>query len=298
MGYLDQVSTYLGTHYAEAAEGLVDKHPSRLCRGEGTERRFYILKIDLVNSTKLLWRRRSSTYLKLAHTFLSTVDKIVGDYGADRRQTEYAGDSVLAYFPDSVSAFNVLAASCYCRAAVKRIGKLDQTLASINIKCKIALHYAPLIVSNIGPRGESVLSAIGHPIHVVAKLEKDILENGGRATVAFYDQLDRSRKKLLSPIYLEAPPSVLQNVPPTLLTAKASLLNSLLTPPPQRPPPQTVLGLAAASRHLASDGLGGSLSILSAMAGYQPLPQVNKTVIGYGVNWGFLYPELNIPLGG
>jgi class 3 adenylate cyclase len=296
--YLDQVSAYLDTHYAEAADGLVEKLPSRLCRGEGTERNFYILKIDLVRSTQLLYRRRSSTYLKLAHTFLSTVDRIVGDYGADRKQTEYAGDSVLAYFPDSVSALDVLAASCYCRAAVKRIGKLDQTLASINIQCKIALHYAPLIVSNIGPRGESVLTAIGHPIHVVAKLEKDVPENAGRATVPFHDQLVKPGRKYLSAIYSEANPPVLPRIEPTFPDSRVSLLASLLDPQPQSPVPQTILGLAAALRHPASGGLGGGLTVLGAAAAYQPQPQVNKTVKGYRINWGFLYPDLGIPAGG
>ncbi|OGU22273.1 MAG: hypothetical protein A2580_07555 [Hydrogenophilales bacterium RIFOXYD1_FULL_62_11] len=297
--YLEQVSTYLGTHYAEAAEGLVDKVPSRLCRGEGTEKSFYILKIDLVRSTQLLYRRRSSTYLKLAHTFLSTVDRIVGDYGADRRQTEYAGDSVLAYFPDSVSALEVLAASCFCRAAVKRIGKLDQTLASLNIQCKIALHYAPLIVSNIGPRGESVLTAIGHPIHVVAKLEKDVPENAGRTTTAFYGQLEKQNRKYLSAVYSEAPPAALPRVEPTLLTSGGSLLAGLLNPQPRREAPPTTLGLMNALRHPASGGLRGGLTVLgAAAAGYQPQPQVIKPVTGYGINWGFLCLDLGIPAGG
>ena len=83
---LSDIKELLQRHYAEAAEGLVDKPPSQLLRGEGTEKSFYIMKIDLVGSTQLLLGRKKSTYLKLAHTFLSTVDKITQNFGADPDQ--------------------------------------------------------------------------------------------------------------------------------------------------------------------------------------------------------------------
>src|SRR6185369_17791980 len=85
-------------HYAEAVGGMVDKVPSALNRGEGTEREFYMLKIDLVDSTTFLWTRTHKTYLKLAHTFLSSVDEITREFGADDGQVEYVGDSIIAYF--------------------------------------------------------------------------------------------------------------------------------------------------------------------------------------------------------
>lgn len=34
-----------------------------------------------------------------AHAYLSTVDAITQQFGAEREQTEYQGDSVLAFFP-------------------------------------------------------------------------------------------------------------------------------------------------------------------------------------------------------
>lgn len=215
MSYLEDVRNYLERHYAEVA--VVEKAPSRLARGEGTERNFYILKIDLVDSTKLLANRRRSTYLKLAHCFLSTVDKIVCDHGADGQQTEYAGDSIVAYFPDTVLAQRVLAAACYCRAAVSEIGKLDATLGGLELRCKLVLHFARLVVSKIGPRGDSFLTAIGHPVHLVAKMEKSVGPGGGRATQAFYDRLaseSRESRRFLSAVDAEEVPGLLSSVQP------------------------------------------------------------------------------------
>ncbi|MDO9386478.1 MAG: hypothetical protein Q7T65_07205 [Thiobacillus sp.] len=317
-GYLDSVLAYLDMHYAEATDGLVEKSPSRLCRGEGTEKNFYILKIDLVNSTQLLHGRRRSTYLKLAHTFLSTMDRIACDHGADGEQTEYAGDSVLAYFPDSVAAEDVLNAACYCRVAVRRIGKLDQTLAGIGIKCKVILHYAPLVVSRIGPRGGSVLTAIGHPIHTVAKMEKSIQEGAGRATVAFYKQLDGASKKYLTPIYSETVPlAPLPEVIPfvTANTAlgvqQTSTLPGLLNPGGlastglRRPTAantapgvqqNSILAGLLNPGGLANVGLRRPIDVPGLMQFQPPVgPEVIRTLEAYAVGWGLLGRSLGIP---
>jgi class 3 adenylate cyclase len=71
------ISDIVQKYYNEANQGLQkDKPPSALKRGEGTEKDFFILKIDLVGSTKFVRNRFPQTYLKLAHVFLSTVDEI------------------------------------------------------------------------------------------------------------------------------------------------------------------------------------------------------------------------------
>lgn len=303
-GYLNKVSDYLVAHYAEAAEGLVEKAPSRLCRGEGTEKNFYIIKIDLVNSTQLLLGRRRSTYLKLAHTFLSTIDRVACDHGADGQQTEYAGDSVLAYFPDSVPAREVLNAAFYCREAVRKIGALDQTLAGLRLQCKIVLHHAPLVVSRIGPRGGSVLTAIGYPIHTVAKMEKGTKPGGGQATTAFYSQLDRPNKLYLSACYLDAPaplpafnPAINDGILPRLGLAAALnpvIANGILT--------RSQGGLAAALSPATSRGITSFLKPIDVPGLMRqppalPPPEPIKTVVGYTVNWGLLYRAFGIPLG-
>lgn len=137
---IKEVQALLMRHYKEAVGGVVDKTPSQLIPGGAAERDFYIMKIDLANSTELLARRNKSTYLKLAHTFLSSVDEIVRRYNADPAQTGYAGDGVTAYFPrESVDASHVLAAACYSRAAVICLTALDAIFNSIKLQCKVVL---------------------------------------------------------------------------------------------------------------------------------------------------------------
>ena len=193
---LSRVDALLNAHYQEASEGLVDKVPSSLARGEGTEKDFYIFKIDLKNSTALMNFRRKGTYLKLTHTFLSTVDRITQDYGADSNQVEYAGDSVLAYFPaKTITAENALSAAFYSAMAVERTASLGGVLGSIPLRFRLVLHFATLVVAKIGPRADSIISAIGQPIHYVAKLEKEIGVGVGRATLQFREQFDLAPEK-------------------------------------------------------------------------------------------------------
>ncbi|MDF3031559.1 MAG: hypothetical protein K0R03_2117 [Moraxellaceae bacterium] len=199
--YSESIRRILGSHYAEAFDGVVDKPPSRLLRGEGTERPYFILKIDLVESTRLLLGKRRSTYLKLAHVFLSTVDRITQDFGADASQVEYAGDSVLAYFPeDRVAAEDVILAACYARAAVKYIQELDAVLGALKLQSKVVLHHGTLLMSKIGPRANTSLTAIGMPIHVVSKIEKEISPGMGRVTKEFFDKVDRQNRKFFLPV--------------------------------------------------------------------------------------------------
>lgn len=286
----DYITGLLNQHYAEAANGVVEKAPSRLSRGEGTEKEYYILKIDLVGSTGLLMRRQKSTYLKVAHTFLSTIDKIAQQFGADPDQMEYAGDSVLAYFPaSSVSAENIIAAACYARKAVMELKKLDQTLGKLDFKCKIVLHHATLLVAKIGPRANSITTAIGHPIHMVSKIEKDISPNTGRATNQFYQQVPREHKIFLAPIYKETQVAIPHSPPPTapqglIGTSPRGLFgtptNSLLSAGLQTP------------RLGPRDGIVNSL--LNAGKAQQPQYRIERSVIYRDLKWGLLFRELNL----
>ena len=274
---LDYIHKLLKQHYEEASEGLVDKPPSGLCRGEGTEKNFYILKIDLVNSTFLLHGRHKSTYLKFAHTFLSTIDKITQDFGADPTQTEYAGDSVLAYFPESkASAEDVLTAACYSSAAVRGMQKLDGTLGGIRFRCKVVLHFDSLIVSKIGPRSESILTAIGLPLHRITKIEKDIQPGTGRATPNFYKKVVIANRKFLMPIYDE------RNAPVPIYA---------------QPPSPVVNGLLGLRATLAPESLFPLHRILNDLPPYsQPVQQhiIEKTLIGYDLKWIPLFHKFEI----
>lgn len=192
------VDDIINKYYDEANQGLAnEKAPSELNRGEGTEAFYYILKIDLCNSTLFFLRRSSQTYLKIAHVFLSTVDDITRIYGSDTKQVEYAGDSVVAYFPDNCGmASKVLSAAYWARNATTKMKALDPTFWKFPFKSRIILHYGKLILGKIGPWGDYNLTAIGMPLHIVAKLEKKVQPGDGLATKAFAEKLSPNEKKL------------------------------------------------------------------------------------------------------
>jgi class 3 adenylate cyclase len=237
---LQKLRDLLQQHYDEAASGLVEKSPSELSRGEGTEKSFFILKIDLVGSTVLLRSARKSTYLKLAHTYLSTIDKITQKFGADPAQVEYAGDSVLAYFSETkATAEDVLVAACHARAAVDQIKELKGTLNGLELRCKIVLHYDALIVSKIGPRANSMQTAIGWPLHHVSKLEKETSPGVIFITEKFQRKINLKNRHFLIPMYFEneaLTPSVSLTAPTGLfapLSGRGLFQNKLLVPTPQ-----------------------------------------------------------------
>lgn len=269
---IDYINELLNRHYLEASDGLVEKSPSKLLRGEGTEKNFYIFKIDIWNSSMLLYRKQKATYLRYAHTFLSTIDQITKDFGADVKQTEYAGDSVIAYFSENTPSENILYAAAFARKAVLRMASLGGAVGELKPKCKVVLHFAPLIVSNIGPRADSFISAIGHPIHLVAKIEKDINVDTGRATKAFYEKLSHEYRKFLDEVATEiqvptlAPSVLAPTYPPMSHTQK---LASLLYP----------------------DGFMNTPQFNTS-----PPPQITtqKTIHGYNLRWNFLDRQLGL----
>lgn len=260
---LADIDALILTHHNESSEGIVDVAPSKLTRGQGTEKSYYILKIDLVGSTMLLRSSRKATYLRLAHTFLSTVDRITQDYGADPTQTEYAGDSVIAYFPEGALAENVLRAAVISKIAVERLARLEGAVGALKPLCKIVLHFAPLIIAKIGPRAGSFISAIGYPIHRVAKIEKEINSGVGRVTEEFYKCINRENRSFFTRVFTEQQVLVTQNATPNLwgLDSHNSTIAELLYPNTSPAP--------------------------------QPQYRTQQTTIGYDIKWS----ELNQALG-
>lgn len=296
--YLDDVRGLLRRHFAEVSDGgLVDKAPSKLSRGEGTQKHFFIMKVDLVGSTELLFRRKQSTYLTLAHTFLSTLDKIAQDHGADGAQTEYAGDSVLSYFPDvEGAALNVLCAAAYSRLAVSEIPNLGGVLSTLKLKCKIVLHYAPLVVSKIGPRADSILTAIGHPIHRVAKMEKEVDSGAGRATKEFFEMVPHSGRRYLSEIREQVPEA--QPASTFLTSSPAATFASILAKPlpPAPSPQQTILGGLGGLQRVPQAPIPSDQLIAAIIAGIPAKLRAEPRILGYSVSWMNLYRDLSIPL--
>jgi class 3 adenylate cyclase len=287
------VAALVHDHFGEAAEGVVDKAPSRLLRGEGAQKSFYILKIDLANSTMLLAGKHPSTYLKLAHTFLSTVDKIALDYGADPAQTEYAGDSVIAYFPENTDPSSVILAAAWSRYCVSELSSLPGVLGSMSLKCRIVVEFAKLTVARIGPRAGTILTAIGMPIHAVAKTEKNIAPGQGRALLGFYGQLPSALRKYFSPAYEVNPPTA--------------------PPVPAAPPAPTSLGILASILYEKErKGVAGGLNSLFYNDAHQtsnPLSsllnppaasfapaaaEIPSRVIGYDFRWPIINGDIGI----
>lgn len=183
-----RVDELIERHWKEASDGIVDCSVNELLRGQCTIRDYFVFKIDICNSTPLLYDQ-SKLYVQLMHPFFSTVDAICREFGADPDQTEYHGDSVLALFPErGNSADSVAEAALWSHYAFRRIAHSDQ-LRRLDLKCRSVLHFGPLNVAVTGPYGESHRVAVGIPIHVAAKREKLVDRGAVWASDEFVEQL-------------------------------------------------------------------------------------------------------------
>lgn len=285
------VDEILKKYYAESAEGLsTTKVPSELKRGEGTEAEYYIFKIDICQSTILFARRSSQTYLKIAHVFLSTIDDITRQFGSDTKQVEYAGDSVLAYFPSHQGmALNVLQAAYLAHYAARQMKSLDATFNKIPFHTKVVLHHSKLILGNIGPWGDYNLTAIGHPIHYVAKLEKDVSPGKGLATKEFAGKLSiTERRYFLIPNYkdkkveiqkleldtLVAPPAIRRNALAGLLDDRPAIGGNVLA---------AMAGYTPNKARIAA--LTGLLNPTVTGSNIEPQYKIEKELVNYRINW-------------
>ena len=266
------VDEIINKYYAEDDEGLSnEKTPSELNRGEGTEADYYILKVDLCNSTLFLFRRSPQTYFKITHVFLSTIDDITRTFGSDTKQVEYAGDSVMAYFPNKYGmALNVLKAAYFARVATTKMKALDQTFGKFPFKTRIIAHYGKLILGNIGPWGDYNLTAIGMPLHVVAKLEKNVQPGNGLATKEFVAKLTLEEKKaFLTGNYSE------------------TLVEVHDTQPYLSPMPAINSNMGLLGYHLASknSSLYDLLNPVTPALPAKPRYETKRELINYNINW-------------
>jgi len=262
------IGEIIGRYYNETDGGIVDKAPSSLNRGEGTETEFFIQKIDLCGSTAFLKRRSPQTYLRIAHTFLSSVDEITRFFGADTSQAEYAGDSVIAYYRSSnVDPLSVLFSAYYCQLASFEMQGLDRTLNQYHFKTRTVIHSGKLIISKIGPWGDSRISAIGYELHRVCKLEKEISDGQGRVTKEFWAKLRPTERKFLSEN------TVTKQVPVDLPILPEST-------------PLAPFSLGFGFRSLV-DMRSNAINALATPNSYQTEPryETKTEVIDYNVNW-------------
>ncbi|ABB30328.1 putative adenylate/guanylate cyclase [Geobacter metallireducens RCH3] len=280
------IDEIINKHYNEAAGGIVDKVPSALKRGEGTEREFYMLKIDLVDSTLFTWTRTHKTYLKLAHTFLSSVDEISREFGADDDQVEYVGDSIIAYFrADKVNALSVLYAAYYCRIAALQMKSLDATFSKYHFLTKTILHHGKLILAKIGPRGDTFVTAIGPALHRACKMESRVSPGQSRVSKEFREKLLGREKLLLKPNYKETQvPKVPEFQPAT------HNLSNLLYPSSS---PATLLGmspsdLAQTTENLLAGAIAprrGLMEFARTTPSAQTKFEVKRELIDFSVKW-------------
>lgn len=273
-------------YYDEAVGGIVDKVPSALNRGEGTEREFYIIKIDLVDSTVFTWTRTHKTYLKLAHTFLSSVDEITREFGADDGQVEYVGDSIIAYFrADKVNALSVLYAAYYCREAALQMKSLDATFSKYHFLTKTIIHHGKLILAKIGPRGDTFVTAIGPAVHKACKMESRVSPGQSRVSTEFREKLMGREKLLLKPNYNETQVPKVPELPPATQS-----LSNLLYPSSS---PAALLGMSPSDLARPTENfLTGAISPRRGLIDFayttptaSPQYQVKQELIDYSVKW-------------
>jgi class 3 adenylate cyclase len=267
------VQDLVARHLAEASAGTVECNVSELNRGEATLRRYYMLKTDLVGSTMVLQNEPNDVYLKLAHAYLSSVDRITQEYGAQRDQTEYAGDSVIAFFPvHGNTALGTLVAACFSHYAARVLRKSDSQMARLGLQTRTVLHYGELLVAVIGPHGESHRVAIGLPMHEVGHREKSpcVPIDGIYVTEEFAAQLpSKVRDGLLTQVWrTERRASGIPSLPPKPQSIRALSLAGILNPSALTP-----LGDAftpGALSQVEGTGRDGEGARLSDLMSYSP----------------------------
>jgi class 3 adenylate cyclase len=266
-------------HYDEAVCGIVDKVPSALNRGEGTEREFYMLKIDLVDSTVFTWTRTHKTYLRLAHTFLSSVDEITRGFGADDDQVEYVGDSIIAYFrADKVNALSVLYAAYYCQEAALQMKTLDATFSKYHFLTKTILHYGKLILARIGPRGDTFVTAIGPALHKACKMESRVSPGQSRVSTEFREKLQGRERLLLKPNYKETKvPKAAELLPATRSLSNPATLLGMSLSDLARPTENLLTGAIAPRR--------GLIDFARKTPVEPPQFEVKQDLIDYSAKW-------------
>lgn len=311
----NKIDSLMQKYFDEAEKSVTNTAPSSLRRGEGTLCDYYILKIDLCGSTAFLRLKQHTTYLKLAHVFLSSIDHITQHYGAESSQNEYAGDSVIAYFRcDAVDAFNVLLAAYYCRHAAAQMKDAYPAFKGYEFKTKVMLHKAKLIIAKIGPWGAHRVTAIGYGLHHVCKMEQKVKENQGRATTQFVDALGKTRSRFVNGNFIEeaipvAP--ILATAPIRNLSDFAQTLYS--TPPPSEhgllsralaqpadmsrplsgfavsnPESRPSLGLLSGALQQPTRSLSDRLYDASPTVAKPPVVNIKRTLVDYTICWGTL----------
>jgi|GEM_PF-3417758 class 3 adenylate cyclase len=276
----DTLQDLLKKYYQEAVGGMVQKAPSELNRGEATEIDYFIFKIDLVDSTKFAQTIPHRTYLKLAHTFLSSIDEITRKFGADVNQAEYVGDGIIAYFPASkVNPIIVLKAAFFCRLSALEMKKLDVAFARFPFWTKSVIHYGKLIMAKIGPWGDSFSSAIGPELHKACKMEDKVSPGQGLVSKEFAAQLpSRERSILLKANYKET-----QIPKPPKRTL--STLDNLFNPGGEQSPLEKMFGI----RPAISPAILGLHPFKEGLTlGSKPLEstyETRKEVIDYSIHW-------------
>lgn len=308
----EEVEELVAKHLGETRARAVDCTPQELSRGESTLRDYFIMKIDIVDSTLTFWPRSPATYVRFAHAYLSTIDRITQHFGAHRNQTEYHGDSVLAFFPSyGNTPEGVLTAAVYSHFAV-RILRASPEFRDIALNTKTLVHFAKLSVASIGPYGESHLVVLGMPIHLVAKKEK--LVDAGKIWVSdeFAQQmqstnvtafLEQQFKTVITqkPLPAYKPEDYLGALgKPTPFSFDTGLLASLgdIAKPP---PPYSLGGLASLADLLSPKPAPTSAKSLFNMA-YPSLldppmqTEEKKVSDGYHAKIAAAYKALGIPL--
>lgn len=196
-----EINDLIEIHLNEARGGLLRCSVSELARGQCTSRNYFIFKIDLAASTQVLRNTKPAQYARIAHAYLSTVDAITQQFGAEPEQTEYQGDSVLALFPErGNAAAEVISAAVQAHYAVNML----RQKVGIQLRPRVLLHFAALAVAKIGPWSESHRVAIGIPIHHVAKKEHEVRAGTIWLSRAFANLCSLElRNQFLQPAYVE-----------------------------------------------------------------------------------------------
>lgn len=153
---------------------LKDQHEFITELSDGETRRFVILSIDLIGSTKMSQELSREKYIKVISVFLGEVSQLI--YGFNGCVLKYTGDGLIAYFAEaSYIGKNDIAVDCAMSVKYFILEGLNTVFSENGLSqlgFRIGLDSGEITVTTIGlMKSQAYKDLIGQTINLATKIQ-------------------------------------------------------------------------------------------------------------------------------